>query len=101
MLFRSEQISKNELFELETLIKNELEETENKRLEKLGKRVRYAIYECRYCADAKFKYTYKDGDEKELFVRDCEREECPYLEFFKGQDKLSEIDLILKKMLEN
>jgi hypothetical protein len=94
------QISKKELFELEQSIKKELENIVSEKLEKLGSKVRHTLYECRYCADAKFKYKYEDGEEKELFVSDCAREECPYAEYFKDQNKANEIDLLLKKMLE-
>ena len=94
-------MSKGELLALRVEIANELTERQMDSLIKLQKRINHAIYECRDCADAKFKYTHKDGDEKELFIADCGKEDCTYAEYLETQaDRASDIDLMLKKMLE-
>lgn len=109
------KLSKEELFEIEGKLKSitprwiniqmkgksyfELKNV-NHKIRRIKKKVRKALYECGYCAEAKFKIMVdKTGDEREYMIRDCGREECPYKDFFK-ENAISKTDKALKKMLK-
>ena len=110
------RIPKEELFKLEDELKgittrwintqmqgkSRLERDKVKeKVKRITKKVRKVLYECGYCADAKFNVMVdgKTGDEREYMVRDCGREECPYKDFFK-ENAVSKVDKALKKMLK-
>lgn len=110
------RMSKEELFKLEEKLKGittrwintqmqgksrfERDKAKDK-IRRIKKKVKKALYECNYCADAKFNVMIdgKTGDEREYMVKDCGLDECPYKDFFK-KNAVSKVDKELKKMLK-
>jgi hypothetical protein len=68
-------------------------------IETKRKKIKRALYECVYCADAQTATTTdKKGNEKDFIKKDCGLKECPYHEYFINKTK--EDDEKIKKLLK-
>lgn len=103
-------LNKSQLFYLEKKL-NELPKQNNAQinneLKSKKKKVRTALYECRFCADAKMKPKFDRYTQTmdEDFHAPCTAEVCPYREFYREQ-ALTEpgginLERFLKKYLKN
>ncbi|HHX60654.1 MAG TPA: hypothetical protein GX707_08065 [Epulopiscium sp.] len=100
----SNSMTKKELFELEKEIDDEILSGNNYHyLHRLKLKCRHKLYECRECAEAKFEIVSDEKlkEDKELFIKDCERDKCPYRDHFENlaEQKKDIIGELLKEML--